>query len=74
VLFGYSIAGQLVGLVAVNAPAAFTSIARTMLETPYAAPVVTASLEASSLGASSLAASSLEASRRPTARRHLTAV
>jgi hypothetical protein len=42
VLFGYSLAGQLVGLVAVNAPAAFTSIARTMLEIPsmVEAPVV----------------------------------
>ena len=62
VLFGYGVAGQLVGLVAVNAPAAFTSIVRTMLETPYVAPIEVA------------AASVAEASRRPATRRHLTAV
>jgi NADPH-dependent 2,4-dienoyl-CoA reductase/sulfur reductase-like enzyme len=35
VLVGYSHSGQLVGLVAVNAPYAFTTIARAMLAAPY---------------------------------------
>jgi NADPH-dependent 2,4-dienoyl-CoA reductase/sulfur reductase-like enzyme len=35
VVIGYSLAGQLVGLVAINAQYAFTSIARAMLAAPY---------------------------------------